>query len=275
MGEGVGSMRDRLEDLYDSWSEKAPELIDHDIKIGSRKADLILSHTPAPLLSDVKSVLDFGCGYGVVLRRFADALSADMAIGVDYSASAVQVASDRFSTPSVRYAVAPTLDAGELGGFLATLAPDGVDCILLVDLLEHVPDCRALMSVLSRSGGLFVIKLPVENSIFDNYVRRKEYPSSAHSNGHLREFTVNDVHYFVRQLGLTPLHEEVYVYRLGEMFPPPPARPGPMRRLKRGIHITFWLLSRALLPRRVFLRLVGGGGYFCLATYNPANVLDP
>lgn len=266
---------DRLEDFYEKWSEKAPALIEYDIMTAGRKADTILSRIPRPLLADVRRVMDFGCGYGSFLRRVADLLELDEAVGVDYSAGAVAIAAERFERPGVRFAGLPTLDPGEMEEHLRRLVPGGTDCIALIDVLEHVPDCRTLMSVLSETARTFIVKLPVENTVFDNYVRRKEYPSPAHSNGHLREFTVNDVHYFIRRLGLTPLYEEVYVYPLDETFPPPAHPLSALGRVKRAVHVAFRATWKALLPKRAFLRLVGGGGYFCIATYSPSNILEP
>lgn len=92
--------------------------------------------------------------------------------------------------------------------------------MLLIDLLEHVPDCRALVASLAKFTKYFLIKLPVESSVLDNYILPKEYPGPLHSNGHLRGFDANRVHYFIRQLGLTPLFESLYVYHLEDIFPP-------------------------------------------------------
>jgi len=280
MGERVAdpeptSRGEELEEFYRAWSDKSPELIQHDIEMGAKKASLLLASIPSGVLPDVRTVLDFGCGYGAVLRTFVDGLHAERGLGVDFSEAAIQIAVERFGSDAVRYIPAPSLDAEKIGAFLAEELPAGADCILLVDVLEHVPDCRSLMSALSRTSNTFVIKLPLENSVFDNYVRRKEYPGSRHSNGHLREFTVNDVHYFIRALGLTPLYEDVYVYSMGELFPPPPEPLTLLQRFKRALHMSFRRLSAILLPKRTFLRLVGGGGYFCVATYDSANLLEP
>jgi SAM-dependent methyltransferase len=269
-----GEEHDSLEVLYESWSRKTAKLVEFDIRTADSKARLILSRIPPGLLVDVRSILDFGCGYGSFLSRWASLLPLDEAIGVDYSERAIAVAAERFGGDSLRYSTLPSLDAEEIAASLRELAPQGVGCVLLIDLLEHVPDCRKLMSVLSRTATLFVVKLPLENTVLDNYVRRKEFPSSTHSNGHLREFTVNDVHYFVRALGLTPLYEDVYAYSNSEMFPPAESL-GLPRRLKRALHWAFRATMAFLLPRRAFLRLVGGGGYFCLATYDALNILEP
>jgi len=264
-----------LEDFYQSWSEKTPAQIEHDISSGDHKAELITSRIPGHLLEPLKRVVDFGCGYGGFLGTLATRLTVNEAWGVDYSPAAIQVAKKRFGGGVVSFHRLPTLDARAIPDFMRSVAPEGADCVCLIDLLEHVPDCRALLAALSQTSTTFLIKLPLERSVLDNYVLTKEYPGPGHSNGHLREFDVDDVHAFIRRLGLTPLYEDTYVYRLAEMFPPPPERLPLVRATKRGILIALRATTKVLLPRRWFLRVIGGGGYFCLATYDSANILEP
>jgi SAM-dependent methyltransferase len=267
----------KLEQFYESWSAKPLEDIEYDIAAAVRKADVLASHIPADLLQSVHSVLDFGCGYGGLLRRFRDVLSPTVrsAAGVDFSASAIELARRKFEDGSLRYHRLPGLDIDANSDLLRSIIPDGVDCILLVDLLEHVPDCIKLVSSLANFTKFFIVKLPVESSIFDNYCLTKEYPSSLHSNGHLREFDANDVHYFIRKLGLTPRFEALYVYHPDDIFPPLPRGCTFPRKMKRLILRTFKGVAAFLLPKKLFLRWVGGGGYICFASFDPAHVLNP
>lgn len=267
---------EKLENFYESWSEKSPVAITYDIEASIRKADVITSHIPASLLKNIQTILDFGCGYGALIHRFKSRLTVTTAVGIDFSAVAIDVARQRFEDDSLRYHKLPSLDNAETVDFLRKTISDGVDCILLIDLLEHVPDCRKLVADLAQFTKYFIVKLPVESAIFDNYVMPKEYPSPVHSNGHLREFDANNVHYFVRGLGLTPLFESLYIYHRSDMFPPiPPGMLSLKSQVIRGVLQMFKLAAAFVLPRKLFLRLIGGGGYFCLATYDQAHVLNP
>jgi len=150
-----------------------------------------------------------------------------------------------------------------------------VDAILLIDLLEHVPDCQTLIGELAPHTRWFLIKLPVECSLFDNYLLPKEYPGSLHSNGHLREFDANNVYYFIRSLGLTPIFETLYRYEVDDSFPPvAPGTPWKSRLVRFVVKFVKVLLSW-ILPTKLFLRFVGGGGYICVASYNADHILKP
>ncbi len=269
--------RKDLEGFYETWSSKLPDAIDYDIEASMRKADVIATRIPENLLQQIRFVMDFGCGYGGLLRRFQERLPTTIkaAVGVDYSGAAIEIASQRFQDEALKYYKLPHLDiAGNLD-FLRSTIPDGVDCILLVDLLEHVPDCKTLVSSLAGFTRFFIVKLPVESSVFDNYVWPKEYPSSVHSNGHLREFDANNVYYFIRQLGFTPLYESLYVYRMDDTFPPLPPGCTLKQKAARWLIRGFKGVAALVLPKKIFLRWVGGGGYFCLATFHQTHMLNP
>lgn len=271
-------MRDKkLEEFYEGWSNKSSDAIDYDIEASIRKADIIVSHIPGELWANIRSVMDFGCGYGAVLQHIHEKLvsTIDTAVGVDFSDAAIEVASQKFRHDSLKYYKLPRLDIAENLDFLRSVIPDGVDCILLVDLLEHVPDCKALITALAQFTQFFIVKLPVESAAFDNYILPKEYPGPTHSNGHLREFDANNVHYFIRQLGLSPLYETLYVYHLDEIFPPPPADCTTKQKAVRWLVRQFKRIAMQILPRKLFLRWVGGGGYFCLAAFDRAYLLNP
>jgi SAM-dependent methyltransferase len=266
-----------LNDFYSEWSNKELSEIDFDIRSAQRKAVAIVSLIPPQLMGSMNKMLDFGCGYGEVVRVLKQLLpdSVHWALGVDYSLGAVEVARTRSDNESITFEKLPALDVKDNLDFLRAKVSGGVDAILLIDLLEHVPDCRTLIAQLAPFTRMFVIKLPVESSVMDNYFLPKEYPSSLHSNGHLREFDSNSVHYFIRSLGLTPMFETLYRYESEDSFPPL-ALGSPLKA--RLVRIAIMSVKKVLswvLPTKIFLRLVGGGGYICVAIYNPQQVLNP
>ncbi len=267
--------RTKLEDFYDSWSTKSEKDIEHDLCAAERKADLIVTGLSSHLRHHIHSVLDFGCGFGRFLDILAKRLDLKHAFGVDFSADAIRIAKNINDKTRLEFQQLHTLSASENVQLIQTFAPEGIDCILLIDLLEHIPDCVELLSALSTITPLFLIKLPIESSILDNYLLPKEFPGSNHSNGHLREFNVNDVHYFVRQIGLTPIVENTYVYHIDDMFPPPAGRRSFKGVIYRNGLKWLKLFSSWILPKRIFLRLIGGGGYYCLATFDKDHVLHP
>lgn len=266
-----------LENFYETWSGKGAAEIKYDIEASVRKADILAGQIPNRYLSTIRTVLDFGCGYGAVLRRFCENLqgSVELAIGVDYSQAAIDVACQGGSSAVLQYHKLPYLNISDNRDCLLSLVPKMVDAVLLIDLLEHVPNCKQLIAALSEFGRLFILKLPIESSVFDNYFLPKEYPSSVHSNGHLREFDANSVHYFVRSVGLTPLFETLYIYHPDDTFPPLPKSATGKQRVSRMLIKGLKSLLVILLPKKLYLRLVGGGGYICIATYSDGHVLNP
>lgn len=266
-----------LKDFYSKWSDKDLNGIDFDIRSAKRKAEAIVSLIPRQLLNSMNQLLDFGCGYGEVIRSLKQLLpdSVHSALGLDYSLTAVEEARRRSAGDCISFEKLPALDVKENIDFLRTKVSGGVDAILLIDLLEHVPDCRTLIAQLAPFTRMFLIKLPVESSVMDNYFLPKEYPSSLHSNGHLREFDSNTVHYFIRSLGLTPVFETLYRYESEDSFPPlASGTPLKARLIRFAIKSVKKILSW-MMPTKIFLRLVGGGGYICVASYNVQQVLKP
>jgi hypothetical protein len=150
-----------------------------------------------------------------------------------------------------------------------------IDCILLIDLLEHVPDCINLMKKLSGLSKLFIVKLPIEENVLNNYILRKEYPSTQHSNGHLREFNANTVFYFIRQIGLTPIAEGIHIYKFRDSFPPPPFKLTLRQVLIRNVIKLFQVTMALLFPKKIYIRVFGPGSYYCVATFNKKYILNP
>jgi len=88
-----------------------------------------------------------------------------------------------------------------------------------------------------------------------------------------REFDVNNVHYFIRDLGLIPIYENSYIYSIQDLLPR-----GNICgiRKKTIVYLIFLirLIGKFLLPKKLFLKVIGGGGYICFATYDPGYEIN-
>jgi SAM-dependent methyltransferase len=271
-------MEKNLEQFYESWSEKSDQGIKEDIQSATRKANKIIEGITYLKENEIKikSLIDFGCGYGTILSIFAKHFQTDFSLGFDFSTEAVKYANHHYPGNNNQYFKTPSLDVHENVDLIKSkIGNQKVDCILLTDLLEHIPNCIELIKELSKITKYFIIKLPIESSVFDNLILNKEYPSSIHSNGHLREFTVNTVHYFIRELGLTPLYEATYIYNINDTFPKQDKWNSFRHKIRHHILKYFKRLSSIILPKRLFLRLIGGGGYYCISTFNQDHILNP
>jgi SAM-dependent methyltransferase len=268
-------VKNSLEAFYYSWSNKSTNMIDYINEAAVRKIDVILNGMPVIRSLKIKTMIDFGCGYGKALQNCAERLNLRKAYGFDFSEIAIDYAVSNFGSGKLEYHRLMSLDIDKSIKYMKSMTGGKVDCIQLIDLLEHVPDCKNIMLKLSELSDLFIIKLPIEENLLNNYILRKEYPSTKQSNGHLREFTANTVHYFIRQLGLTPIAEGIHIYEFRDSYPPPPVKLTVRQFLIRNTIKIFQMTMTLLFPKKIYIRIFGPGSYYCIATFNKEHILNP
>src|SRR3989338_6878556 len=139
-------MKSALEALYNSWSGKDQIQIRHDLESGTEKANVILRAVRGRAEFHPRTIVEIGCGYGVVLSRFAEVLKPEQAYGIDFSTAAIAFAQEHFERPRVRYVTASSLRIEDTISRIKADVGERVDCVILVDLLEHVPDARGIVS---------------------------------------------------------------------------------------------------------------------------------
>jgi SAM-dependent methyltransferase len=263
------------EEFYQSWSMKSNELIDYHNEAAVRKIDAIMQGMPLIRDLKIRTMLDFGCGYGKALQSCTERLNLSKSFGFDFSETAVDYADRNFGSDKQEFHRLMSLDIDENIKHIKSITGGKVDCVLLIDLLEHIPDCKHLMLKLSELTDLFIVKLPIEENVLDNYIFPKEYPSTKQANGHLREFNANTVYYFIRNIGLTPMAEGLHVYDFRDSYPPPPVTL-PLRQLLIRNIIKYCRMTLSFfLSRKIYIRLFGPGSYYCVATFNKDHILNP
>lgn len=98
-----------------------------------------------------RRVLDVGCGTGQLLAH----LDPEAGVGVDASRRMIERAASRFADRSeLTFTVMDATEVGDLEPF---------DAVFSCDLLEHVPDWRAVVDAMMRackSGGTLVVTTP-------------------------------------------------------------------------------------------------------------------
>lgn len=264
-------VRNSQEEFYRSWSDKSTDRIAYDNEAAVRKIDVILEGLPVIGNLKLETAADFGCGYGKSLQNFCERVGLKKVYGFDFSETAINHAVSNFQNERLMFQRLESLDIDENLNVMRSVTGGKVDCILLIDLLEHVPDCKNLMIKLSELSDLFIVKLPIESNILDNYTLKKEYPSTKQGNGHLREFTVQSVYYFIRSIGLTPLEEGIYIYDFKDSYPPHVKN----LTIRSKVLKYFRMTASRLLPIKVYIALFGPGGYYCVATFNKDHILNP
>lgn len=98
-----------------------------------------------------KRVLDIGCGTGYGTEELARTAAA--ATGIDSSVEAIAYAAEHY--PDVRFEIHSATDL--------SFEPGSFDLITAFEIIEHLPDWRALLSTAHRllaPGGLFIVSTP-------------------------------------------------------------------------------------------------------------------
>ena len=97
--------------------------------------DLLLSTNP-------ESVLDVGCGEGVVAQRWARAIAPARIVGIDLEDQALAAEWERHAEPNLSY-IAHAAEALPFGA-------DEFDVATAIEVLEHVPDPGATLTEMAR-----------------------------------------------------------------------------------------------------------------------------
>lgn len=93
-------------------------------------------------LADPQSVLDVGCGEGVLVHRWAERLPGCRLVGVDLEEPSLQAGWAERQAPNLEYRV---VDAGEL-----PFGRDDFDMASAIEVLEHVPDPERTVAEMAR-----------------------------------------------------------------------------------------------------------------------------
>jgi 2-polyprenyl-3-methyl-5-hydroxy-6-metoxy-1,4-benzoquinol methylase len=102
-----------------------------------RDLDALLAHA-AP-----SSVLDVGCGEGVLVQRWARSLGAHARIvGLDLEEQSIQAGWAQHTAPNLSYAI--------MRGAGLPFAADEFDLVSAIEVLEHVPDPERTLSEMAR-----------------------------------------------------------------------------------------------------------------------------
>ena len=165
-------------------------------------------------LSDGDSVLDVGCGDGRTLEALTGGIRHIGAFGIDSSSAALERAKARGIATM----------QGDIRRPETLKDVDEADWILLLEVLEHMPDSETLLAWASghaRKGVIF----SVPNTGFITHRLRLllgRFPLQwkAHPSEHLRFWTVRDIRWWLRQLGFQyELHTYEGIPILNRLWP--------------------------------------------------------
>lgn len=133
---------------------------DHFIDAWTREAALAALRAGGP--APGATLLDLGCGPGTMLADMRREWPGAKLVGVDSLASALRLAHGRV----------PAAELHRAGATALPLPSRGVDGLVALNVLEHVPDdVRALREIarVLRPGGRGVLVVPAGPRLYDSY----------------------------------------------------------------------------------------------------------
>lgn len=139
------------------------------------------------------SLLDIGCGFGAVLEHMARYPEWSLQ-GIEIDPRAAQYAQQRVPSASILAGSVDSLD----------FAPESLECILLVTVLEHVKHPRAMLARVMtwlKPGGVLLVQTPH----VEPFIRLKRWvpkvPIYFEAPRHLFDFSPNSLRMYMEDAG--------------------------------------------------------------------------
>jgi 2-polyprenyl-3-methyl-5-hydroxy-6-metoxy-1,4-benzoquinol methylase len=92
--------------------------------------------------ADPQSLLDVGCGEGVLVHRWAQSLPGRRVVGIDLEEESIQAGWSQRRAPNLEYRTMPAEDL--------PFAADEFDLATAIEVLEHVPDPEHTLAEMAR-----------------------------------------------------------------------------------------------------------------------------
>jgi 2-polyprenyl-3-methyl-5-hydroxy-6-metoxy-1,4-benzoquinol methylase len=161
---------------YDKYGSQNP-LVRRLMEAFQRSLEELLDH------AEPASLLDVGCGEGVLAQRFARRLGSGRVVGVDLQEASIQAGWSQHRAPNLEYR---TLAGAEL-----PFAADEFDMVSAIELLEHVPDPLLTLREMARCAERHLLvsvpREPLWRAL--NVARGAYWPQLGNTPGHLNHWS--------------------------------------------------------------------------------------
>jgi 2-polyprenyl-3-methyl-5-hydroxy-6-metoxy-1,4-benzoquinol methylase len=134
-------------------------------------------------LADPASLLDVGCGEGVLAHRWAQRLSERRVVGIDLEEDSLQVGWSQRQAPNLEYRV---MRAENL-----PFAENEFDVASAIEVLEHVPDPEHTLAEMARCAQRHLLVSVPREPLWRmlNMTRGAYWPALGNTPGHLNHWS--------------------------------------------------------------------------------------
>jgi 2-polyprenyl-3-methyl-5-hydroxy-6-metoxy-1,4-benzoquinol methylase len=134
-------------------------------------------------LASPRSVLDVGCGEGVLVQRWAERLGDGRVVGVDLEEDSIQAGWAEHAAPNLEYKVVETAEL--------PFAANEFDLASAIEVLEHVPDPERTLAEMARCARSHLLvsvpREPLWRAL--NMARGAYWSSLGNTPGHLNHWS--------------------------------------------------------------------------------------
>ncbi len=143
-----------------------------------------LFETAAP-----SSLLDVGCGEGVLVHRWAQRLGEARVVGIDLEEESIQAGWAERQAPNLEYRVMETGRADRVANL--PFAADEFDLACAIEVLEHVPDPEHTVSEMARCAQRHLLVSVPREPLWRmlNMARGAYWPALGNTPGHLNHWS--------------------------------------------------------------------------------------
>ncbi|HEY4996863.1 MAG TPA: class I SAM-dependent methyltransferase [Solirubrobacteraceae bacterium] len=134
-------------------------------------------------LASPASVLDVGCGEGVLVQRWAQRLGNGRVVGIDLEEESIQAGWAEHSAPNLEYRV---MEAENL-----PFAAEEFELASAIEVLEHVPDPEHTVAEMARCASRHLLVSVPREPLWRmlNMARGAYWPALGNTPGHLNHWS--------------------------------------------------------------------------------------
>ena len=129
------------------------------------------------------SLLDVGCGEGVLAQRWAQRMGSGRVLGIDLEEESIQAGWREHQAPNLSYRV--------VAGKSLPFAQDEFDMVSAIEVLEHVPDPEQTLAEMARCAQRFMLVSVPREPLWRmlNMARGAYWSALGNTPGHLNHWS--------------------------------------------------------------------------------------